>query len=73
MGSRARQSQGTPCQAAGLLNLEMYMLPSAQQSNPQLTAALTEGGQAWPVPYGNFSEKRLSGWAPELGVGEWTT
>lgn len=68
MGSRARPSQGTHCQAARLLNLEMCMLCSAQQSNPQLTAVLTRSDQIQAVLYGNFSEKRVLGW----GWGEWT-
>lgn len=69
MGSRAGQSQGTHCQAAGLLNLEMCMLPPARQSNPQPAAALTQGDQIQSVLYGNFSEKRVLGWASKLGAG----
>lgn len=69
VGSRAGQSQGIPCQAAGLLTLEMCMLSSAQQSNPKLTAALTQGDQMQAVLYGNSTEKRASGWVSKLGVG----
>lgn len=62
-GVQAGQSQGTHCPAARLLNLEMCVPPSAQQSGPQLPAALTwsDGTQAGPC--GHFSEKQGLGWA----------
>ena len=66
-GPRAGQSQGTHDQAARLLNLEMCVLPSAQQSNSQLTAVLIRSDQIQAVLYGNFSEKWVLGW----GWGEW--
>lgn len=72
VGSRAGQSQGICCQATRLLNLEMCVLPSARQSNPQLPAALAWSGGVQVGLYGNSSKKQVLGWASRLGWGEWT-
>lgn len=68
MGSRAGQSQGTHCQAARLLNLEVCALPSAQQGNPQLPAALTWSDRMQAGLCGNSSEKRVLGWADHMSL-----
>lgn len=66
MGSRAGQSQGTHCQAARLLNLEVRALSSAQQGNPQLPAVLMGSDRMQAGLYGNSSEKRVLGWANHM-------
>ena len=68
MGSRAGQSQGTHSQAARLLNLEVCALPSAQQGNPQLPAALTWSDRMQAGLCGNSSEKRVLGWADHMSL-----
>ena len=67
-GSRAGQSQGTHCQAARLLNLEVCVRPSAQQGNPQLLAVLTWRDRMQAGLYGNSSEKRVLGWVDHMSV-----